>query len=98
EGDRPLVLVDDRGGQLAGDDLAEDAVGVAHARKPIRIAGASPAEGGYRSVRACATACSRVAISPAYWASLSCASRAPTCGPVSMPSSRASSSPRTSGF
>ncbi len=30
EGDRVLVFVDDRGGQLACDDLAEDAIRIAH--------------------------------------------------------------------
>jgi hypothetical protein len=35
ERDRPLVLGDDLAGQLAGDDLAEDAVRVSHGPKPI---------------------------------------------------------------
>jgi hypothetical protein len=44
-----------------------------------------------------ASASARVTSSPAYWAAASSSSSSPTRGPVAIPSSRASSSPRSSG-
>ena len=73
EGDRPLVFVDDRRGQLAREDLAEDAIGVGHRRKPIRIV----PRGRLRRALGRQSACSRVATSPAYCASASSSSSSP---------------------
>ena len=72
--DRVLVGVDDRGGRLAGDDRAEDAVGVAASEAPLRIRGrrtrARPAGGR--------SAAARSPTSPANWAAASSRTAAPT--------------------
>ena len=64
EGDRALVFVDDRRRQLARDDLAEDAVWVAH-RAEAYWDGSPAAQARARRT----SACSRVSTSPAYCAS-----------------------------
>ena len=86
EGDRALVFVDDLRGQLAGDDLAEDAIGVAHRREAywdrLRASPArscerrrAPARASRPRRRSCASASS--------------SSSRPSCGPGAIPSSRA---------
>ena len=91
ERDRALVLVDARRRDLARDDLAEHAVGIgSHGRADYARAGSRAA--------ARARASSRVLIAARVAVLLELARAAARArGPGTIPSSRASSSPRTSG-
>ncbi len=83
ERDRALVLVNDLAGELPRDDLAEDAVWIAHCAP---AAYRSPCGGWVTSSRARSIACSELVISPAKLASSSSARIRPSSGPGVSPS------------
>ena len=95
EGDRALVFVDDRRGQLAGDDLAEDAVGVAHRAQAYSDRLRACRRTSARDVGERLLARGDLARVLGLGELARAARR--RAGPAAMPSSRASSSPRSSG-
>ena len=92
ERDGALVLGDDLAGQLAGDDLAEDAVGIAHRARGRPIRRPRPS-----SCRARAIASSARVDLAGEGGLLQLGSSSPDPRPGRIPIARASSSPRTGG-